>query len=138
MEGFTGPAFVHDLRPWVAWVVGRGYDPEAAKIGLLWSIVVMPSARRMGRAQRNPSPRRAAMMCFASLYPSYGTLHSTCTARTPARSLGSTSPSNHQLPFHQHTMRSLLRVSRSMLGEISPPRRPASVQPPRLFLPVKT
>src|SRR3546814_9751534 len=57
IEGFTGPSFLHDLPPWVAWVVGRGYAPDAAKIGLLWSIVVMPSARRMGRAQRNPSPR---------------------------------------------------------------------------------
>src|SRR3546814_18506239 len=105
MEGFTGPAFVHDLRPWVAWVVGRGYDPEAAKIGLLWSIVVMPSARKMGRAQRNPSPRRAAMMGFAALYPSYGSLDSTSTARTRASRVGSTSPSTHGLALNQPTLR---------------------------------
>src|SRR3546814_11403781 len=86
IEGFTGPSFLHDLPPWVPWVVGRGYAPDAAKIGLLWSIVVMPSARRMGRAQRNPSPRRAAMMGFAALYPSSGSLDSTSTARTRAPS----------------------------------------------------
>src|SRR3546814_1774396 len=67
IEGFTGPSFLHDLPPWVAWVVGRGYAPDAAKIGLLWSIVVMPSARSMGRAHLNPSVPHAPIVGSAPL-----------------------------------------------------------------------
>src|SRR3546814_10212599 len=31
IEGFTGPSFLHDLPPWVAWVVGRGYAPDRSE-----------------------------------------------------------------------------------------------------------
>src|SRR3546814_1699754 len=84
----------------------------------------------MGRAQRNPSVARdpRGAMGFAALYPSYGSLDSASTARTRARSVGSTSPSNHGLAMNQPTLRGLGCGSGSMVGMYSRQLRTVSVR----------
>src|SRR3546814_9588497 len=84
----------------------------------------------MGRAQRNPSVARdpRGTMGFAALYPSYGSLDSTSTARTRSRSVGSTSPSNHGLALNQATLRGLGCGSGSTVGMYSRHARIVSVR----------
>src|SRR3546814_9300961 len=65
---------------------------------------------------------------YTTLFRAYGSLDSTSTARTRARSVGSTSPSNHGLALNQPTLRGLGCGSGSMVGMYSRQLRTVSVR----------